>query len=119
MWRPYDEKTAHDICYDCNSPVSKRTYPFFRRMIYTSGDKVWSESYGDQAFYFATRARDHVRLIEIAVRSQYQGTGLGRKVLFRLLSRMKAAGLYKLHSAPQSLKRRKNSGFISERISWT
>lgn len=96
MWRAYDERIAKQVCYDCGSPVSKRTYPFFRRMLYTSGDKVWSELYGDQALYFATKARDHVRLIEIAVRTPYQGTGLGRKMLFRLLSRMKAAGLYKL-----------------------
>jgi GNAT superfamily N-acetyltransferase len=37
-----------------------------------------------------------VRLVEIAVRSLYQGQGIGREVLLRLLSRMKMAGLYKL-----------------------
>lgn len=96
MWLGYDDKTARTICNDCGSPVSKAAYNYFRRMLYTSGDKVLSELYGDKALYFAMRARDHVRLIEIAVRTQYQGQGLGKKVLFRLLSRMKAAGLYKL-----------------------
>lgn len=96
MWTAYDEKTAHDICYASNSPVTKRTYLFFRAMLYRSGDKVWSEIYDGKAMYFATRARDHVRLIEIAVRSEYQGQGMGKKVLFRLLSRMKRNNLYKL-----------------------
>lgn len=96
MWRAYDDKIAKQICYDCGSPVSKAAYNYFRRMLYTSGDKVWSELYGDQALYFATRGKSHVRLIEIAVRSRYQGRGFGKEVLFRLLSRMKAAGLYKL-----------------------
>lgn len=96
MWRAFDIKVAKEICYGCNSPVSKAAYNYFRTAMFRTPDKVWAELYSDQALYFATRARDHVRLIEIAVRSQYQGRGIGREVLFRLLSRMKAAGLYKL-----------------------
>lgn len=96
MWRPYDSKVAKDICYDCGSPVSKAAYNYFRAAIHNSPGKVWSEMYGDQALYFATAARDHARLIEIAVRTPYQGRGIGKKVLFRLLSRMKQAGLHKL-----------------------
>ena len=96
MWAAYDEKTAHDIYYASNSPVTKRTYTFFRAMLYRSGDKVWSEIYDGKAMYFATRARDHVRLIGIAVRYEYQGQGMGKVVLFRLLSRMKRNNLYKL-----------------------
>lgn len=96
MWRPYDDKIAHDICYDCDSPVSKKTHAYFRRQIYLTPDKVWAEMFGDRAFYFAVMCKDHARLIEIAVRSQHKGQGLGKKVLFRLLSRMKAAGWYKL-----------------------
>lgn len=96
MWREYDSNIAKDICCNCSSAVSKRSYNYFRTALHYSPDKVWSEIYDGKAMYFATRARDHVRLIEIAVRSEYQGQGMGKKVLFRLLQRMKAANLYKL-----------------------
>lgn len=96
MWQEYDNSIAKDICYHCASDVSKRSFNYFRTAIHYSSDKVWSEIYDGKAMYFATRARDHVRLIEIAVRSEYQGQGIGKMVLFRLLQRMKAANLYKL-----------------------
>ena len=96
MWIPYDEKVAKEICSDCGSPTSKTAYNYFRTALHYSPEKVWSEVYDGKALYFATRAKNHVRLIEIAVRHQYQVKGIGKKVLFRLLSRMKAAGLYKL-----------------------
>lgn len=96
MWVGYDDKTAKDICYDCGSPVSKAAYNYFRAAFHQCGDKVWAEMLDDKALYFATRAKDHVRLIEIAVRSSEQGKGVGKEVLMRLLSRMKANGLYRL-----------------------
>lgn len=96
MWREYDDKIAKAICYECGSPVSKKAYNYFRTALHYSPEKVWAEMYGEQALYFATRAKNHVRLIEIAVRTPYQGQGVGKLVLFRLLSRMKQAGLYKL-----------------------
>lgn len=96
MWKGYDDKIARQICYDCGSPVSKAAYNYFRAALHYNRDKVWTEILDDYAMYFATVASDHVRLIEIAVRKQHQCEGMGRKVLFRLLSRMKQAGLYKL-----------------------
>lgn len=96
MWRQYDSKIAKDICYDCGSPVSKAAYNYFRTAMYRTPNKVWAEMLDDKALYFATRAKEHVRLVEIAVRSLYRGQGIGREVLLRLLSRMKMAGLYKL-----------------------
>lgn len=96
MWRPYDDKTARDICYNCNSSVSRQSYAYFRTALHYNADKVWSEMYEDKAFYFAARNKTHCRLIEIAVRKEWQGQGIGKLVLFRLLSRMKANGLYKL-----------------------
>lgn len=96
----YNDTAVKDICYNCGSPVAKQSYNYFRRLDYVTGGKVWSKvwSKGDTpvAFYYANRCRDHVRLIEIAVRTEYQGTGMGRKVLFDLLARMKQNGLYKL-----------------------
>ena len=96
MWQEYDNSIAKDICYNCASEVSKRSFNYFRTALHYSRDKVWSEIYDGKALYFATKARDHVRLVEIAVRKEYQGQGVGKLVLFRLLSRMIQAGLYKL-----------------------
>lgn len=96
----YDEKAVKEICYNCGSPVAKRSYNYFRRLHYVTGGKVWSKvwSKGETpiAFYYASRCRDHVRLIEIAVREDYHKRGIGKMVLFDLLSAMKHAGLYKL-----------------------
>ena len=102
MWAvtPYDDQAAKAICYDCGSPVAKQSYNYFRRIAFAAGNKVWSRVYSRDgfpvAFYYATPCRDHVRLIEIAVRSSEQGKGIGKMVLFELLSEMRDAGLYKL-----------------------
>lgn len=96
----FNDAAVKDICYNCGSPVAKQSYNYFRRLHYCSGDKVWSKVWykGETpvAFYYATRCRDHARLIEIAVRKDFQGAGLGRTVLYDLLARMKQNGLHKL-----------------------
>lgn len=96
MWRGYDDKIAKEICYNCGSPVSRKTYAYFRSAFYHNRDKVWCEIFDGKAMYFAIRCRKHARLIELAVHKTVQGQYVGRKVLFRLLSRMKLAGLHKL-----------------------
>lgn len=96
----YNDKAVKEICYNCGSPVARQSYNYFRRMHYVTAGKVWSKvwSKGDTpvAFYYASRCRDHVRLIEIAVREEYHKQGIGKMVLFDLLSAMKRAGLHKL-----------------------
>lgn len=96
----YNDRAVKDICYNCGSKVAKKSYNYFRRIDYVTGSKVWSKvwSKGETpvAFYYASRCRDHIRLIEIAVRSEYQGQGMGKFVLLDLLSAMKRSGLYKL-----------------------
>lgn len=95
MWMEseYDDKLVKEICYNCGSKTAKQSYNFFRRMNYVTGGKVWSKVWSKDgkpvAFYYASRCKDHVRLIEIAVRIEYQGQGIGRKLLFRLLRQMK------------------------------
>lgn len=95
MWneKDFDDNLVKDICYNCNSKTAKQSYNFFKRMNYVTGGKVWSKVWSKDgkpvAFYYASRCKDHVRLIEIAVRIEYQGQGIGRKLLFRLLRQMK------------------------------
>ena len=97
MWRGYDKQVIKDICYNFDSPVSKKSASYIDYMQRClPADKVWCECFDGKAFYFATVAKSHARLIEIAVRNGHKGHGIGRKVLFRLLSRMKKAGLSKL-----------------------
>ncbi len=102
----YEDRAVKEICYNCGSPIAKQSYNYFRRIHYVTGGKVWSKVWSKVseqgvgaepvAFYYASRCRDHVRLIEIAVREEYHKRGIGRMVLYDLLSRMKQAGLSKL-----------------------
>lgn len=85
----YSDEAAKEICYNCNSKTAIRSYNFFRRIGYVTKGKVWSKDGIPVAFYYANRCKYHVRLIEIAVRREYQGLGLGRKLVFRLLAEMK------------------------------
>ena len=99
MWREtgYNDAAVRRVSYDCGSATAKKSYVFFRRMNYVAKDKVWSKVWfkdgSPVAFYYANRCRDHVWLIEIAVRQDYQKQGLGRKLCYRLLEQMKRAGL--------------------------
>ena len=99
MWNEqnYNDEFVKDICYNCGSKTAKQSYNFFKRMNYVTGGKVWSKVWSKDglpiAFYYANRCKDHVRLIEIAVRSEYHGEGIGRKLLYRLLQQMKESGI--------------------------
>lgn len=100
---PYNDAFVKEVCYNCGSATAKRSYNYFRRVVYLSNmqkgnvwSEVWSKDGRPVAFYFAIRSKDHVRLIEIAVREEFQRRGIARMVLVSLLKRMKAASLYKL-----------------------
>lgn len=96
------DKTAHAdervraICYGCGSISMKHTWSYLR-----VSDKfckrVISEITEDgSVFYYASIYKAHARLIGIAVRGTEQRRGLGKMALFRLLSQLKAIGVYKL-----------------------
>lgn len=96
------DKTAHAdervraICYNCGSRVLQRTWGYL-----SFGDKffkrVISEIAEDgSAFYYASIFKSHARLIGIAVRRTEQRRGMGKMALFRLLSQLKAIGVYKV-----------------------
>lgn len=99
MWSEtgYNDATVKEICYNCGSLTAKKSYNFFRRMNYVTNGKVWSKVWSKDgnpvAFYYASRCKDHVRLIEIAVKQEYQKQGIGKKLCFRLLKQMKENGL--------------------------
>lgn len=103
MWSEsnYQDRAVKDICYNCGSKTAKKSYSFFKRMEYLTGGKalekvlcsVWYLDGVPAAFFYANKSRSHVRLIEIAVKKDLQGKGIGRKILFRLLSLMKEHGM--------------------------
>lgn len=81
-----DERNIHDICYGCGSDSMKRTHAYLRRAVNlaeTSGVPIVYETNGD-AFYLATVARDHLRLIALAVIENAQGNGVGSAAVRRL-----------------------------------
>ena len=59
-------------------------------------DKILCERYREQGFYFVTVGKKHGRLIEIAVHRDHKGKGLGKKLLYRLLTNLKRRGISKL-----------------------
>lgn len=103
MWTEsnYQDRAVKEICYNCGSKTAKKSYSFFKRMEYLTGGKslekvlcsVWYLDGVPAAFFYANKSRSHVRLIEIAVKKDLQGKGIGRKILFRLLSLMKEHGI--------------------------
>ena len=97
MWGGYNQQVIKDVCYNCSSPISKQSYSYIGMMQYRlPAEKVYCECYGNKGFYFATKGKTHARLIEIAVRDEYKGQGIGRLLLYRLLARMKADRIFKL-----------------------
>ncbi len=97
MWKGYDKQVIKDVCCNCDSPVSKKSYSYIDYMQHClPAEKIYCECYGEQGFFFATKAKAHARLIEIAVRNEYKGKGLGKQLLYRLLQRMKKDGIFKL-----------------------
>ncbi len=93
---PYEEKAVKEICWNCGSPEAKKSFNYFRRIHYLTQGKVWSKEDTPVAFYYAMRCHEHCRLIEIAVRKEFQGRGIGRTILFALLLQMKTANLRRL-----------------------
>lgn len=96
VWEQDYKTVLRRICQESGSKVSKRSHTYFPALNHFSKDKVLCEILGDYGFYFASLSKTGVRLIEIALDKAHQRKGLGRKLLYRLLSQAKARGLYKL-----------------------
>lgn len=88
-----DKQAIHDICFDCGSKCMKDTFGYLNLMYFRFPDNVVAEILDNKAFYVARKAKNHWRLIGIAVKKQHQGEKLGKTALFRLLYRLRKAGL--------------------------
>lgn len=97
MWGPYNKEIVKDICLNCDSAISRKTFSYLEYLKHVlAEEKILCEIYDGCGFYFATMGKKHARLIEIAVKTEHQGAGMGKKLLFRLLARLKARGISKL-----------------------
>lgn len=108
----FSDKAVKEICFGCWSKVAKDSYNYIKRMNVVTKGRVWEKTICkvlhiqvDQegvnvtipgAFYYASVCREHIRLIEIAVRSDFQGKGLGRVMLYDLLEYAKRKGKHRM-----------------------
>lgn len=101
----FSDKAVKEICFGCGSKVAKDSYNYIKRMNVVTKGRVWEKTICKVlhiqvdyegvnvtipgAFYYASVCSEHIRLIEIAVRSDFQGKGLGRVMLYDLLEEAK------------------------------
>lgn len=88
-----DKQTIYDICFSCNSKSMKNCYSYIRAAYYHFPKDIVAEICGNKAFYVVSKAKNHWRLIGIAINKDFQNQGLGKNTLKRLLERMKKDGV--------------------------
>lgn len=98
-----DKDTVKAICYGCGSAMTRKHYAFLHCIFYYGkqrvggcGTKLKAELFGNIGMNVCTAAKDHWRLIQIALKADCQGKGIGRMLLNRLLLRMKENGVCRL-----------------------
>lgn len=88
-----DKQIIHDICFNCNSKTMKDSFSYIGLMYYRFPKNIVAEIFGNKAFYVVSKAKNHWRLIGIAINKDFQNQGLGKMTLKRLLERMKKDGV--------------------------
>ena len=70
---------------------------YFRKALYVSQPgKFWYGMFLSCAFYYGNVAKDHFRLVAIAVDSDHQGFGFGSQMLVRIIQRCEEHGLHEI-----------------------
>lgn len=72
------------LCYTCGITDIKSDYTYLRTAKHFAGDKYFQVGYKDVGFYACREAKEHVRLILIVIKKEYQNKGYG-KILFAKL----------------------------------
>lgn len=89
-------KQLKQICDSSGSPALKRTFDYLRILFYFSKDRVVSEYIPNVAYYVATVSKNKVRLVDIAVSSEFQKKGIGTQLINRIKEIAKAKGVKKI-----------------------
>lgn len=92
----YDLKVLTAIAKASGSTALIQESRYLRRAKFYAKGKFWCEILGDIAFYAGTIGKSHFRLIEIAVRKEYQGRGYGRRMMWRIFGLCRKRGLSKI-----------------------
>ena len=77
----YDERAMEALARKSGSKRVKESVAYIRRAHYYNPDKTFTCRIGESAFFAGTIAKDHFRLLEIAVLQDAHGQGYGRKMM--------------------------------------
>ena len=80
----YEKNIIKEIAKGCGSKNVKSTYSYLDVMNYHSNGKFKCEIIDDCAFFAGLVAKHHFRLIETAVKEEYQGKGYGSLIIMRM-----------------------------------
>ena len=92
----YDKEKIREIAKACGSKAVKQSVSFLERMNYLQPEKMVVEIIDGVAFYGAVICKNHLRLYEIAVKSEYQKRGYGRLMIQRLKKVCRENGLERI-----------------------
>lgn len=92
----YDENLIKEISRNCGSKSILEGFAYYRSMRHFHPETFWYDFHERKGYCVAYKGKKHARLIGIAVRSDCQGQGIGRRLFLRLISRAKQAGLSKV-----------------------
>ena len=92
----YDKELIKDIVKNCGSKNVRSTYSYLDVVNYHSKNKFKCEIIDDCAFFAGTMAKNHFRLIETAVKEEYQGKGYGTALIIRMKMLCKENNLSKI-----------------------
>lgn len=92
----YDEHLVKEISRNCGSKSIVKGFAYYRSVRHFHPDTFWYDCYGRKGYYVAYKGKKHARLIGLAVCSDCQGRGIGKRLFLSLISRAKQAGLSRI-----------------------
>lgn len=81
------------LIYDILTSCGMKCTGFIQTMWHFTGENFFCDIFDDVAFFAAIKTNRHVRLITVAVLSEHQRKGYGRKILFYEMKKAIQAGL--------------------------
>lgn len=79
------DKAIASIARDCGDDTMKESASYIQTARYFGGEKFRCYLFGDKAFYYGIRGKAHFRLIAIAVRKEFQKSGVATALLSHII----------------------------------
>lgn len=110
-------KQVDEICRNCGDKSMTNCGAYFRKALYVSQPgKFWYGMFLNCAFYYGNVAKDHFRLVAIAVDTDHQGFGLGTMMLTRIMQRCEENNIpaitFRTHKLGEALEWWKKQGAV-------